>query len=246
MKIIPLSEGAFTIDATKRFVPFNSEQDDLQSRSIGSLLVEIQPFLIITSKDILLLDTGLGFQKEGESQIKQILQQHQIGAGDITKVLLSHLHKDHSGAISFINENNERQLTFPNAVYYVQESELRYALDGSSPSYLKDEVAILENHSQVEFLRGNGNIDNYITYEITGAHSPFHQVFWIKEEGEVIFYGADDAPQLGQMKKRFIAKYDYDGRKCMELRQQWWREGALEKWTFLFYHDVKTPTFKFE
>ena len=44
MKIIPLSEGAFTIDKTKQFVPFNKDEDDLQQRSTGSLLVEIQPF----------------------------------------------------------------------------------------------------------------------------------------------------------------------------------------------------------
>ncbi|HEU0227235.1 MAG TPA: MBL fold metallo-hydrolase [Arachidicoccus soli] len=245
MKIIPISEGAFTIDATKKFIPFDPGQDDLQNRTVGSLLVEIQPFLIITSKDILLLDTGLGFQKNDMLQIHQFLQQHGVGAGDVTKVLLSHLHKDHSGGISFTDKNNERQLTFPNAAYYVQEKELKYALEGNSPSYLKEDIAILENHSQVKLLNGDGIIENYITYKVTGAHSPYHQVFWIKEEGEIIFYGADDAPQLNQMKKRFIAKYDYDGRKCMELRQQWWKEGEMGKWTFLFYHDVKTPIFSF-
>jgi hypothetical protein len=90
-----------------------------------------------------------------------------------------------------------------------------------------------------------GIIDNYIHYEITSAHSPFHQVFWIKENNEIIFFGGDDAPQLQQMKHRFIAKYDYDGKKCMELRRKWWEQGQQEKWIFLFYHDVKNPVYKF-
>ena len=30
MQIIPLSEGSFTIDTTKQFIPFNLEKDDLQ------------------------------------------------------------------------------------------------------------------------------------------------------------------------------------------------------------------------
>ena len=59
MKIIPLSEGAFTVDKTKQFIPFDLEKDKLEERNVGSLLVEIQPFVIVTSKDILLLDTGL-------------------------------------------------------------------------------------------------------------------------------------------------------------------------------------------
>ena len=32
MKIIPLSEGSFTIDKTKKFIPFNTAKDDLQQR----------------------------------------------------------------------------------------------------------------------------------------------------------------------------------------------------------------------
>ena len=62
MRIIPLSEGAFTVDKTKEFIPFDHATDDLQERATGSLLVEIQPFLVITEKDVLLLDTGLGFE----------------------------------------------------------------------------------------------------------------------------------------------------------------------------------------
>ena len=101
MNIFPLSEGAFTVDKTKLFVPFNEDNDNLQERTSGSLLVEIQPFVVITSKDILLLDTGLGFiDKTGKMQIHNNLNKKGVNSSDITKVLLSHLHKDHAGAVS--------------------------------------------------------------------------------------------------------------------------------------------------
>ena len=99
MKIIPLSEGTFTIDKTKLFVPFDEDKDSLQERTAGSLLVEIQPFVVITSKDILLLDTGLGFEKNGTLQLHQNLMDAGINPSEVTKVLLSHLHKDHAGAV---------------------------------------------------------------------------------------------------------------------------------------------------
>ena len=67
----------------------------------------------------------------------------------------------------------------------------------------------------------------------------------VEEDGQKIFFGGDIAPQYQQMKYKFIAKYDYDGKLCMELRQKWWQQGELEKWTFLFYHDIKTPVFSF-
>ena len=247
MKIIPLSEGTFTIDHSKLFIPFNPDADDLQQRNRGSLLVEIQPFVVITSKDVLLLDTGLGFVNEkGTLQIHQHLIDHGISPSDITKVLMSHLHKDHAGGVSMKDNILDRYfLSFPSATYYVQRQELDFALEKGLPSYIPEEIEILKDDDNIVFIEGNGEIDGYISYELTGAHSPYHQVFTIREDNEIIFFGADDAPQLGQMKNKFIAKYDYDGKKCMELRQEWWKKGQEDHWTFLFYHDVKNPVWKF-
>jgi hypothetical protein len=66
----------------------------------------------------------------------------------------------------------------------------------------------------------------------------------LKEKNEIIFFGGDEAPQLQQMKTRFVAKYDADGKRAMELRQQWWEQGEEGHWTFLFYHDIKTPSIR--
>ena len=246
MKIIPLSEGTFTIDKTKLFVPFDDTKDSLHTRSAGSLLVEIQPFVVITTKDILLLDTGLGFEKNGTLQLHQNLMDAGINPSEVTKVLMSHLHKDHAGAVGIEREGLGGRLSLPDATYYLQRTELAFAFQKGFPSFITGELVCLQNSEQVVLLEGNGTIDDYIHYEITGAHSPNHQVFWIKENGETIFYGADDAPQLQQMKHRFAAKYDYNGKKAMELRQQWWEKGEKEKWTFLFYHDVKNRMFSME
>lgn len=243
MKIIPLSEGSFTIDKTKLFVPFDEETHDLQNRPVGSLLVEIQPFVVVTSNDILLLDTGLGFSDAtGKMQIHTNLEAAGINPAEITKVLMTHLHKDHAGAVSEDRQRN--QLCFPGATYYVQQREFDFALEKGAPSFIPEELKALKNSEKVVWLREDeGSIDDYIQYIVTGAHSPLHQVFWIRENNETIFFGGDDAPQLQQMKHRFSAKYDFDGKKAMELRREWWELGEKEKWSFLFYHDIKTPVY---
>ena len=116
MKIIPLSEGAFTVDKTKKFVSFDKENDDLPQRSTGSLLVEVQPFCVVTKSDILVIDTGLGFAKaDGVLQIHHNLLNNGINPMEVTKVLLSHLHKDHSGGISIEDKVLQKHvLSFPN------------------------------------------------------------------------------------------------------------------------------------
>jgi glyoxylase-like metal-dependent hydrolase (beta-lactamase superfamily II) len=248
MQIIPLSEGAFSVGKTKIFYPFNVGIDNLLQREPGSLLVEIQPFLIITSRDTLLIDAGLGYQTEEGLQIYQNLSRVGVDPAEITKVLMSHLHKDHSGGVSRLlagGSSGRRQLSFPNASYYVQGMELRYAFEKGFPSYITQDLEALEHNDRVVLLQGDGLIDGYIHYEISGAHCPYHQVFFIEDEGEKIFFGGDVAPQLQQMRTRFIAKYDFDGKKCMELRKQWWERGEREAWTFLFYHDIKTPVWRF-
>jgi glyoxylase-like metal-dependent hydrolase (beta-lactamase superfamily II) len=244
MKIIPLSEGSFTIDKTKLFVPFDEAKEDLQSRPVGSLLVEVQPFIVITEKDILLLDTGLGFDdSDGQMQLLKNIAAAGINAADITKVLMSHLHKDHAGAVG--TSADPSKLTLPNATYYVRQDELNFALEKGVPSFMPEELKGLQGNSNVQFLKEDtGFIDGYIEYKKTGAHSPNHQVFWIREGEEIIFFGADDAPQLQQMKHRFVAKYDHDGKRAMELRREWWEQGEREHWTFLFYHDIATPSLK--
>jgi glyoxylase-like metal-dependent hydrolase (beta-lactamase superfamily II) len=242
MKIIPLSEGSFTIDKTKVFVPFNSATDELNARPTGSLLVEVQPFAVITSKDVLLIDTGLGFSVNDEMQIHANLKANNIQPEQVTKVLMSHLHKDHAGGVSNKDSQGNYSVSFPNATYYVQKKEMEFA--AGSASFITEEFSVLNNTPNIVWLDGNGKIDDYISYELSSGHSPFHQVFWIEENGETIFFGGDEAPQLGQMKRKFVAKYDHDGKKAQELREKWWEEGNARGWTFLFYHDIKTPFYK--
>jgi len=244
MKIIPLSEGSFTVDNTKLFVPFDQQSENLQARPAGSLLVEIQPFVVMIANDVLLLDTGLGFSdKDGKMQLHKNLQNAGIDVSAITKVLLTHLHKDHAGGVSL--DKDRKQLSLPGATYYIQQREFDLAVKKGFPSFIPEELQALSGSNRVVWLQDDqGTIDEYIQYKVTGAHSPLHQVFWINDPGGIIFFGGDDAPQLQQMKHRFVAKYDYDGKKAMELRKEWWQEGEKEQWTFLFYHDIKTPVYK--
>ena len=247
MQIIPLSEGSFTIDKTKVFVPFDTSTEILNHRPMGSLLVEIQPFVIVTEKDVILLDTGLGYRdKQGNAQLHANLYRAGVNPTQVTKVLMSHLHKDHAGGVTVTGQQqDERFISFPYATYYVQRREFEHALEIGTASYIVTDFELLAEFSKVVWLESDeGEIEGGIKYQVTGGHSIYHQVFWITENGETAFFGGDVAPQLQQMKSKFVAKYDYDGKKCMELRQQWWKEGQEQHWTFLFYHDIQSPIWK--
>lgn len=239
-QIFPLSEGTFTVGHDKIFQTFDENTDELNERPTGSLLVEVQPFAVVNDKDIILLDTGLGFHHHnGKAMLEKALAQHNILPSEVTKVLMSHLHKDHAGGLlpDF----------FPNALIYIYKEELDFAEKTGMPSYYIQDLQWLKTAANVRWLEGEaGTIDGYIHFRHSGGHAPFHIVFWIDdEEGGSIFFGGDEAPQWKQMKVKYMAKYDYDGRRAMELRQQWLEEGTTKGWRFLFYHDIKIPVSQF-
>ena len=245
-KIFPLSEGVFTVGHDKNFLPFDLLQDELNARSTGSLLVEVQPFLVVTDKDLVIFDTGLGFKNDnGEMQIHDNIRNCGYEPDDITKVLLSHLHKDHAGGVVYKDDNGIVKTTFAHADYYLYRNEVDFALKTGYPSYHTAEIEPLLSSSQVRWLDGEeGKIDGCITFMHSGGHCPQHIVFLLDDGIDKIFFGGDEAPQLKQMKMKYVAKYDYDGKKAMNLRAQYAEQGHREGWQFLFYHDVKVPVAK--
>jgi glyoxylase-like metal-dependent hydrolase (beta-lactamase superfamily II) len=243
LQLHPLSEGEFTIGHDKIFVPFDATTDILENRPTGSLLVQVQPFLIITETDFILLDTGLGFHlPNGKLQIHANLAKLGIVPTQITKVILSHLHKDHAGGISYINRFGFRELTFPNAKYIIYQAEFDYAMENTTASYLQDEFAFLAQSENADFYtEENGEIVPGITHQFSGGHSAHHQIIKITDGVETIFFAGDEASQMKQLKIRYIAKYDFNGKLAADLRDTYAKEGKENGYTFLFYHDNKLP-----
>lgn len=236
MKIIPLKEGNFSTSKTKDFTLLTEENFE----TAKGIRMSVQPFLIMTEKDCILLDAGIGWKnKNGIPVISEILESEKINPDQITKLLLSHLHKDHmEGAVKHTDSGFEA--TFPNAQIYIQKRELEFAMENKgNPSFdfgLLDQLIQLPNI--VWMNDDKGQITEEISYEVVGGHTPFMQVFWIRENEETVFYGADDLPQASYLKYHVAYKSDFDGRKAMELRIKWEKEARENHWKILLYHDL--------
>lgn len=240
MKAIALHEGSYSVDSSKEFVPFDPAIH-LPSDRPASLFIFIQPFLIITKSDLLLIDTGLGYNNEqGNLILHENIRKAGFNPYDVTKVLMSHLHFDHSGGMVW-NKNGKLEVSFPNAEYYIQRGEWEVAYSKPSKSYKTEIFDVLQRSGQVVFLDGDGKVNDEISYEITGGHCEFHQVFHIKTEGEYYFFGGDIVPEPEQLQRKFVAKYDLDGKKAMELRAEYGTKAAENNWTCLFYHAKSKP-----
>lgn len=235
MKVFPLYEGSYSVDKSKKFLPFDPAIHDPKDRP-ASLFVFVQPFLVETSSELLVLDTGLGFKDEqGRLIIHENIRKAGYDPADVSKVLMSHLHFDHSAGMIWENDGT-MQLSFPNAEYVINRNEWETAYSSQSTSYHTDIFDVVQRSGSIHFIEGNGQLDDHISYEVTGGHCQYHQVFLIKEGEEKIFFGGDVLPEPEQLLRRFKAKYDFDGARSMELREEFGNLAAKENWLCLFYH----------
>ncbi|MBP2619216.1 glyoxylase-like metal-dependent hydrolase (beta-lactamase superfamily II) [Chryseobacterium jejuense] len=236
MKIIPLKEGNFSASKTKDFTLLTEENFD----AVTGIKMSVQPFLIITENDYILLDAGIGWKNEaGSTIVSEILERENIRPEQITKLLLSHLHKDHiEGAVTLTDGGYKA--TFPNAQIYIQKRELDFAMENKgNPSFNFDILEKLIQLPHIIWMNDDkGQISDEISYEVVGGHTPFMQVFWIRENEETVFYGADDLPQASYLKYHLAYKSDFDGRTAMELRLLWEKEARENNWKLLLYHDL--------
>ncbi len=235
MQVFVLKEGDFSVSKNKEFYGI----DDFP----GGLRMAVQSFLVVTEEDVILLDSGFGLTSEdGKPMILNLLESHSFSADKVTKVLLSHFHKDHVNGLGRF-ENGEFIGNFPNAKIYFQQRELDWAFtQNGNPSFdfeILDAISSLPN--LIDLDSDEGQITDEISYAVSGGHTPFHQEFWIRESEETIFYPADNLPQKSYIDFHIAYKSDFDGKKAAELRQIWKKQAEDEHWKILLFHDMKVP-----
>lgn len=235
MQVFTLNEGSYSVDSTKKFIPFDPLKDNPKDRP-ASLFIHVQPFLVKLDNQLILLDTGLGYSDEaGELHLHKNIKKAGFDPQDVDLVLMSHLHFDHSGGmVHHLGEKME--LSFPNATYVMQREEWETAFTSSSSSYHTEIFDFLQRNAQLKFVEGTGKLNDQISFELTGAHCPFHQVFLMDDGVDKVFFGGDVLPEPEELIRKFIAKYDFDGRKAMELRDEYGKKAVSEHWKCLFYH----------
>lgn len=239
--VIAIQLGNFKVNSDKTFEKISSND------SAKGIVMAIQPFLIPMSDGYHMLDTGIeAITPDGENLLLNNLDKAGVKPQDIRAIYISHLHKDHVGGLSYL-ENKKRVFPFENAVIYIHKKAYEFAISQTAhSSYDNEALQRLKTLSNVCWLSEiQGAITDEVSYLVTSGHTPYHLVFWFRLENEIVFFGGDDLPTEGYFKKNIAYKIDFDGVKAKDLRKKWKENAIQENWTVLFYHDFQNPVVKY-
>lgn len=251
-----LSEGIFDVFDDGTFqkidageITSKKEATDVPRKSTA---IGIDPILIRDGKHIILLDTGLGWGLDAKSSytdtsnLKTNLDIFGLTPSDVTHVVLSHLHFDHSAGSTFVDDSATTQPTMPYANYFVQKLEWHYAVQQvgqknpvKGAGYNLDELYKLHAQEKLVMIT-----DTYfelvpgITLIKTGGHTPGHQIVKIQDGGETAYYLADLVPSENHLNHYAMKQMDIDPIQSKKAKTLILRQAVKEKAALFFYHSI--------
>ena len=251
-ELFVVSDGTFRLDGGAMFgtIPKVLWERTHPADDRNRILMGLNCLLIRTPTENILVDTGLGNAYDekfaflygvdkSEVDLLKSLATAGVGAADISKVVLTHLHFDHGGGNCFQEGNGEFRSTFPNAVYYINQGELAYAKEPdprSKPSYLPHTWEPLERSGQIALVSRDEEVAPGVTILSAPGHTPNHQIVKVQSDGLTACFLADLIPTPSHLKTHYVMGFDLDPLTAMKNKERILKQAQSENWLLVFEH----------
>ena len=250
-----VSGGRFRLDGGGMFgvVPRALWSRRFSPDDAGRIELDTNCLLVRTGDETILIDSGNGsklsekerriFDVREDDDIRHSLLRAGVRPEEITLVLLSHLHMDHSGGASRL-ESGEVLPAFPNARVMVQRREWEDALHNRShmtATYRMENLLPLQAGGRLHLLDGDVEVAPGVSVHVTGGHTPGHQCVFLRSRDETGVYLADVCPTTAHMRGPWNMAYDLEPLVTMRAKTELLNRAAQEGWILFFDHDPNTP-----
>lgn len=208
-----------------------------------------------TRGEKILIETGMG-EKWTEKQSKiygvnrakpfaeTIFEQTNYKPEDITIVVNTHLHFDHCGGNTIFDETGAIVPAFPNARYFVSQSEFEHAenpFERDRASYISDNWEALKKSGQLELKPDIYDVVEGITMTEMRGHNGSMQTVKIESGSETLYSFSDVLPTTAHLPLPWIMGYDLFPLETLENKKRLLPQALAENWLCWFYHDFNAP-----
>lgn len=204
-EVVSLLDGTVNIDAESLL--YNREEGKATQLLHESFLknpveISINAFLIKADTKLILVDAGAGelFGGKQSGQIAESLQSAGYKPSQITDVLLTHIHADHSGGLTVAGKK-----IFENAIIHVNQLEYDFWLSktnmanalansgGANPKSFQNAADVLLPYikaGKIKTFRSGDEVLKGVTTILAAGHTPGHTVYCIEDrEEKMVFWG---------------------------------------------------------
>jgi len=203
----------------------------------------------------ILVDTGIGDKWSEKHQAMYGIDRKRsfdeslraiagVGSEDITIVINTHLHFDHAGGNTTLDESGKVSPSFPNARYFVSRPEYEHAEAPSErdrASYLPDNWRPLNDTRQLELKPSEYEVVPGLRMETHAGHNRSMQCARLVQGEETLFGFADLVPMRAHVPFAWIMGFDLYPVETLEAKKKLLPQAAREGWMCLFYHDPDEP-----
>jgi glyoxylase-like metal-dependent hydrolase (beta-lactamase superfamily II) len=251
-----IESGSFALDGGAMFgiIPKPLWVKTNPSDEANRITLATRNLLLISNSKKILVDTGMGndwdsksreiYQiNQNENSIDKSLKQLNLTKDDISDVILTHLHFDHTGG-SLISENGKYIPAFPNAKYYVQKQNYNWGMNPSDRdrgSYIKNKFHPLMEYGILNLLDSNDNFDDEIEFIIVNGHTFGQQLLKISDSSETLLYCADLFPTTSHINIPYVMGYDIQPLETVREKKMILPKAVEENWKIFFEHDAYNP-----
>ena len=254
-KLHTLEAGTQRLDGGAMFgvVPKPLWERRIPADERNRIPLSMRCLLVETPDALVLIDNGAGnkendkfkdiygIENEGSpTRLEDALRAVGYQPSDVDIMIDTHLHFDHAGGNTFVDEAGQLQLSFPNAQYFVQRGEFEFAHrrnERIQASYLPHNFDPVEHAGRFRFLEGAAEILRGISVFPTPGHTPHHQSVLIRSENQTACFLGDVIPTTAHLPLPWIMGYDVEPLVTLESKRSLLARARQENWLLVFEHD---------
>lgn len=216
----------------------------------GRITMMMRSILVSGAGRMILVDTGAG-TKLTEKQRKiycitepdaliRSLDVRGVRPGDITDVILTHLHFDHCGGSTAALRDGRLEPAFPNARFYVQRAQYEWAQnppDRDEASFFAENYEPLHEQGRLQLLDGPCEIIPGVEVLVVTGHTPGQQLPKVSGDDRTVLFGADLVPLVSHLPLVYGMAYDHWPLTTIEEKRRILSQAADRCWVVVFEHD---------
>ncbi len=231
-RVVPLLAGSRPMEAPQETFGMNVPAEEFAEVSAAHFIsTELShnfftPVLVETGSEVILFDTGLD-----PAGITAALQAAGYAPGDVSHVVLTHMHGDHIGGMT----DAEGNPTFANAVYVTGAVEFDFWAGADNEGF---EARVRPFAEAMTMIAPGDALRSGITAVDASGHTPGHMAYMLESGGQQLLLMADTANHYVWSLGRpdWEVRFDADKAQAAATRRRLLGMAAADRIPVLGYH----------